>query len=132
MNVNSVKNIAGIIVFNDRPDEELRTIFVSNASIPIVFIQSHHGQKLSSLLDDVAAVEVFISADTICDHDNGAHTNFVSGEEESSSSDDVISHWDIVCISVALFLLTTFSLVCFLFYYLRKLRRVAKVEMMTS
>ena len=135
MNVNSVKNIAGIIVFNDRPDEELRTIFVSNASIPIVFIQSHHGQKLSSLLDDVAAVEVFISADTICDHDNGAHTNcvnFVSGEEESSSSDDVISHWDIVCISVALFLLTTFSLVCFLFYYLRKLRRVAKVEMMMT
>lgn len=130
MNVNSVKNIAGIIVFNDRPDEELRTIFVSNASIPIVFIKSHHGQKLSSLLDDVAAVEVYISADSSCDHANCI--NFVSGDEESFSSDDVISHWDIVCISVALFLLTTFSLVCFLFYYLRKLRRVAKVEINTS
>ena len=136
MNVNSVKNIGGIIVFNDRPDEQLRTIYVSNASIPIVFIKSHHGQKLSSLLDDVATVEVFISADSSCDHDisdDGALTNcvnFVSGDKESSYSGDEISHWDIVCISVALFLLTSFSLVCFLFYYLRKLRRVAKVEMM--
>ena len=135
MNLNSVKNIAGIIVFNDRPDEELKTIFVSNASVPIVFIKSHHGQKFSSLLDDVAnVIEVFISAHSSCDTSDDEMTNCinfsVSGDKENSSSrSDLISHWDIVCISVALFLLTSFSLVCFLFYYLRKLRRVAKVKM---
>ena len=132
MNVNSVKNIGGIIVFNDRPDEELRTIYVSNASIPIVFIRSQHGQKFSSLLDDAALVEVFISADSSCDSEGDRSTNciqFMSGSRESSSGPDLISQWDIVCISVALFLLTSFSLVCFLFYYLRKLRRVAKVVM---
>ena len=136
MNVNSVKNIAGIIVFNDKPDEELKTIFVSNASVPIVFIKSHQGQKFSSLLDDVGdVIEVSISAHSSCDTGDDDLTNCinfsVSGDKESSRS-DLISHWDIVCISVALFLLTSFSLVCFLFYYLRKLRRVAKVKKMNE
>jgi len=47
---------------------------------------------------------------------------------DHNHGENVISQWDIVCISVALFLLTAFSLVCFLFYYLRKLRRVQKID----
>ena len=137
MNVNSVKNIVGIIVFNDRADEELRTIYVSNASVPIVFIKLQHGQRFSDLLDDVAVVEVFIIEDSSCEHGSDGVTNCIQyvpsgGESGGSRGGEIISHWDIVCISVALFLLTSFSLVCFLFYYLRRLRRVAKLDQLSA
>ena len=130
-----MSDIRGIIIYNNRQDEELRTIYVSNSSVPVVFIQSRHGEHLSALLQE-AEVEVAISRESQCDHGGDGLTKCVMfvpdtvGEDDLSSS-DLISHWDIVCISVALFLLTSFSLVCFLFYYLRKMRHVHKVDQVT-
>ena len=130
-----MSDIRGIIIYNNRQDEELRTIYVSNSSVPVVFIQSGHGEHLSALLQE-AELEVTISRESQCDHGGDGLTKCVMfvpdtvGEDDLSSS-DLISHWDIVCISVALFLLTSFSLVCFLFYYLRKMRHVHKVDQVT-
>ena len=131
INVNFLDNIAGVIVYNDRQDRELRTIYVNNSSVPIVFINMKNGEKFSKLLQNNVEVEVSIIKDSYCEHTNAGLTKcikYVRNVIEDELNEDIISHWDIVCISVALFLLTSFSLVCFLFYYLRKLRRVAKVK----
>ena len=133
INVNFLDNIAGVIVYNDRQDRELRTIYVNNSSVPIVFINMKNGEKFSKLLQNNVEVEVSIIKDSYCEHTNAGLTKcikYVRNVIEDELNEDIISHWDIVCISVALFLLTSFSLVCFLFYYLRKLRRVHKLDQM--
>ena len=131
-NVKDMKHIRGIIIYNDRHESGLRTIYVSNASIPLVFIGLEDGDTMVDMVRSGAQVEVIVSKESYCQHMRNGVTKcvqYVSDVSETDFSEErSINQWDIVCISVALFLVATFSLVSFLFYWLRKLRRVAKLD----
>jgi len=130
-NIMPNSNLGGIIVYNDEPSIKLKTIYVTNSSVPMVFITLANGEHLSSLLENDTEVNVVIAKDSYCEHNNvDGLTKCIRhvSSSDHNHGENVISQWDIVCISVALFLLTAFSLVCFLFYYLRKLRRVQKID----
>ena len=132
-NVKDVENIRGIIIYNDRPESGLRTIFVSNSSVPIVFISQEHGDQLSHLLLRGLSVQTIITKESRCQYLRSGIIKCIKyinsiRETEFSREERSITQWDIVCMSVALFLVASFSLVSFLFYYLKKLRRIHKVD----
>ena len=59
-------NLGGIIVYNDEPSIKLKTIYVTNSSVPMVFITLANGEHLSSLLENDTEVNVVIAKDHIC------------------------------------------------------------------
>ena len=63
----SDNNIAGIIIYNDIHDSELKNIFVSNSTVPVIFIKLEDGEELSESLEHGADISAVIRTDSYCE-----------------------------------------------------------------
>ena len=125
VNVKHLSNLTGVIIYNDREEKDLSNIYVNKTSLPVIFTSLSIGENLTDILRRGGQVNVSVSVDSVCQQEDGsAEFQCVrAGGTESS-----VTHWDIVCMAVAVFILASLSLASFMFYYLKRLTRVEKLE----
>ena len=128
LNVKHLRNIRGVIIYNDRHQRGLSNIYVKETSLPVIFTSLDIGENLTEILRRGDRVNVSVSVQSVCSqqqqHDDSAHFHCVKAGQEGP----LVSQWDVLCIAVAFFILAVVSVTSFIFYYLKRLNRAEKLE----
>ena len=124
LNVKHLRNIRGVIIYNDRQQKGLSNIYVKETSLPVIFTSLDIGENLTDILLGGEQVNVSVSVQSVCHQNNDSpHFHCVK-----AGLMVVVSQWDIVCIAVTFFILAVVSVISFIFYYLKRLNRAEKLE----
>ena len=119
LNVKHLSNLTGVIIYNDREEEELSNIYVNETSLPVIFTSLRIGQNLTDILTNGGKVNVSVSVDSVCQ---------IRSDSSQFQCVRTVTQWDIVCIAVAFSILALLTLTSALLYYLKRLSRADKLE----
>ena len=126
LNVKHLRNITGVIIYNDREQKGLSNIYVNETSLPVIFTSLDIGENLTAILRGGDRVRVSVSVQSVCQQNtDSSHFHCVPADQVGLV---MVSQWDILCIALAFFILAVVSVISFIFYYLKRLNRAEKLE----
>ena len=118
MNVKHISNLTGVIIYNDREEEDLSNIYVNKTSLPVIFTSLSIGQNLAEIIRNGGKVNVTVFVDSVCQMNNDTNFHCVR----------TVTQWDIVCIAVAFSILVVVTFTSAFLYYLKKMTHAEKLE----
>ena len=134
LSVKHLRNIIGVIIYNDREQKGLSNIYVNETSLPVIFTSLDIGENLTEILSRGDRVNVSVSVQSVCSQQQlqdeserereMAHFHCVKAGQEGL----MVNQWEVLCIAVAFFILAVVSVTSFIFYYLKRLNRAEKLE----
>jgi len=133
----------GIIIYNDKEEEQLRTIAVSYNRIPVVFTYDWKGKQLVDLVEEEKTVFLSLEEGSHCQQDDGNSSDFFTcvrtknypgmdtvnsqvytfTKDTSVMQEEEMEHsWAIVLVSISFLILIMISLGWLLFYHVQRIR----------
>ena len=119
MNLKHISNLTGVIIYNDREEEDLSNIYVDKTSLPVIFTSLTIGQNLAEIIRNGGKVNVTVSVDSVCQ---------MNSDSSKFQCVRTVTQWDIVCIAVAFSILAVVTFTSAVLYYLKKLTQAEKLE----
>lgn len=143
--VNAVSaGAVGVLIYNNRHNEYLKTIQVTNDEVPVVFTFQHKGKELVNLVNKFKRVYIGLEEGSHCQYQGGNDSrslyctkynawNDLSGflrnsepsQNSSRSSSDEYNYQrrtSVLFVSVSFIVLMVISLAWLLFYYVQRFR----------
>eukprot|EP00092_Neocalanus_flemingeri_P013508 GFUD01014567.1.p1 GENE.GFUD01014567.1~~GFUD01014567.1.p1 ORF type:complete len:387 (-),score=104.31 GFUD01014567.1:324-1484(-) len=136
---------AGVVIYNDRMEEHLRTIAVSHTSIPVVFTYQWKGKELVDLVEEGKTVFISLEEGSHCQQGDGNSSAFFTcvrtknypdldlvynhrdpfNQDTRIVDEEGIEHsWAVVFVSISFLILMMLSLGWLLFYYVYRIRTI--------